>query len=259
MTSIPKLMIFSMPIQAEHEQELVVTEHPVQSGASIADHAYLRPARLVLDVGMSDAMDAFFNPSTWTGAPTKSVSCYQTLLALQASRIPLQITTKLRTYQNMLIVNPFAQETKKTIAGLRVQISFQQIFMAKVVVPPASARPQDTNSTDLGQVNPQPPTSAQSSQNIIPYATVDLTAGSTTVTPTSLNGLSVGQSVNGDGIPNGATITAINTSAGTIELSQPATATTSGSTMNLYHPWNVIGAGQASSVNQNNLNFLPAK
>lgn len=188
--------VFDAVIAAEHDQEMVVTEHPVQSGASISDHAYLRPARLVLDIGMSDAMDAFFNPSTWTGAPTKSVSAYQTLLALQASRIPLTITTKLRTYYNMLITNPLARETYKTIAGLRAQISFQQIFMAQVTIPPASARPQDTNDTNLGQVTPQPPSQAQDTQNIVP--------------PT-------------------------------------------------YHPWNSIGAGDASSVNQQNLSSLPAK
>lgn len=192
----PTMYVFDAVIRASHEQRITKTKHPVQTGASISDHAYIEPASLILDVGMSDAMDSFFIPSTWTGAPSKSVSTYQTLLALQFSRIPLSVTTKLRTYTNMLITNPLAEETVKTVAGLRVRVEFEQIFMAQTVIVPNSARLQDTGATNLGSVQPQPPSASQQQQNITP--------------PT-------------------------------------------------YHPWNAIGAGDASSVNQNNLTSLPAK
>ncbi len=188
--------VFDAVIRAAHEQELRRTEHPVQTGASISDHAYIMPARLILDVGMSDAMDAFFNPSTWAGDPSKSVSCFQTLLALQFSRIPLQITTRLRTYKNMLIDSITPEETVKTVAGLRMRVEFGQIFMAQISIQPNSARPQDTGATNLGSVTPQPPSASQQQQNITPPA---------------------------------------------------------------YHPWDSIGAGDASSVNQNNLTSLPSK
>ena len=159
------LYAFDAEITVEHQQELHKTEHPVQTGASISDHAYMMPARLVLDIGMSDAMDAYFSPSTWSGSTSKSVSAYQTMLALQFSRIPLSVTTKLRTYQNMVIEGLTPQETMKTIAGLRMRVEMGQIFMANVTQVPVSARPQDSNTTNLGAVNPQPPTAAQESQN----------------------------------------------------------------------------------------------
>lgn len=156
---------FDAEITIEHEQQLRRTEHPVQTGASISDHAYIVPARLVLDVGMSDAMDAYFNPSTWSGSTSKSVSAYQTMLALQFSRIPLSITTRLRSYQNMIIESLTPQDTVKQFAGLRMRVEFGQIFVANVTQPTMSARSQDTGTTNLGTVSPQPPTAAQESQN----------------------------------------------------------------------------------------------
>lgn len=156
---------FDAEIQIEHEQRLHKTEHPVQTGASISDHAFLEPARLILDIGMSDAMDAYFNPSTWTGNSSKSVAAYQTMLAIQFSRIPLSITTRLRTYQNMVIESLTPTDTYKTATGLRMRVEFGQIFLAIVSTSTVSARPQDTNSTQLGTVNPQAPSAAQQQQN----------------------------------------------------------------------------------------------
>lgn len=157
--------VFDAVIVAAHHQELRRTEHPVQTGANISDHAYIVPAKLVLDVGMSDAMDAYFKPSTWSGSPSKSVSAFQTMLALQFSRIPLSITTRLRAYSNMVIEALSPEETVKSATGLRMRIEFGQIFMASIAQSADSARPQDTGTTDLGSINTQPPTSAQISQN----------------------------------------------------------------------------------------------
>lgn len=157
--------VFDAVLAADHEQELRVTEHPVQTGASISDHAYIVPARLVLDIGMSDVMDAYFNPSTWAGSSSKSVSAYQTLLAIAFARIPVTVTTRLRTYTNMVVrvLNP--RENSKTIAGLRARLELFQIFTATTLQTQASARTQETGLTSLGAVSSQPPTSAQQSQN----------------------------------------------------------------------------------------------
>lgn len=57
------------------------------------------------------------------------------------------------------------------------------------------------------------------------------TASSTTVTPTTLNGLSNGMLVFGSGIPAGTYITSVNFATGTITISKAATAT---ATVNLF-------------------------
>lgn len=157
--------VFDATLTVAHEQEVTPTEHPVQTGASISDHAYIRPARLIMEIGMSDVMDAFYNPSTWSGAPSKSVSTFQTLLAIQFARIPVSVTTRMRSYTNMLIRGLNTQETFKTIRGLRARLEFFQLFMATVLQSNNSARAQDTGNTNLGSVTPTPITPTQLQQN----------------------------------------------------------------------------------------------
>ena len=53
----------------------------------------------------------------------------------------------------------------------------------------------------------------------------NITSGSDSATVTTTTGLSVGQTINGGGIPAGTTITAIDTGSNTVTLSANATAT----------------------------------
>jgi hypothetical protein len=156
--------VFDAVIRNSHEQRVRKTLQPVQTGASIADHAYVEPARVSLDIGMSDAMDVYAT-GIWVGARTKSVSCFQVMVAMSYARVPLALHTKLRDYKNMVIESITAEDTARTIAGLRMRVEFGEIFAAKTVVIPNSARPQDTQQNNLGNVNPQPPTPTQVSQN----------------------------------------------------------------------------------------------
>jgi hypothetical protein len=124
-----------------------------------------------MSVGMSDAMDAYSNgqnnansagnasPSTvtpFTGASSsKSVNAYQTMIALQAARQPLTVTTRLRTYTNMMVVGVSPHEDHTTITGLRMRVEFEQIFMASTRAgSTTSSRPDTSAPSGLGQVNP---------------------------------------------------------------------------------------------------------
>jgi hypothetical protein len=159
--------VFDAVIRNEHEQRVTKTQHPIQTGASISDHAYIEPARLTLEIGMSDAMDSY-SQGLWVGSSTKSVSAYQILLAMMFARIPLIVNTKLRNYQNMVIENLAAEDTAETFASLNARVTFSEIFVANIQVVVQSARPQDTNSTAQGTKNPTSPTASQVSQNQVP-------------------------------------------------------------------------------------------
>jgi hypothetical protein len=132
--------VFDCVILADHDQRLRKTEHPIQTCAAISDHAFIEPATLSLDVGMSDSMQSYSYPSVWTGNPSKSVSAYQTLLQLMFSRIPLTVTTRLRTYYNMIVESLRPQENAKTIGGLRCRVEFGQVFLAYTTSNPSSVR-----------------------------------------------------------------------------------------------------------------------
>jgi hypothetical protein len=144
---------FDAVFRLEHVQDLRATEHPVQNGGAISDHAYLLPARVTLEVGFSDVMDSFL-PGQYSGNSSKSVNAYQTFLNLQQMRIPLQLTTRLNTYTNMVIESIRAHDDIRSRYGLRATLILRQIFMGTVVVSQLSARPNQTNSSNPGASTP---------------------------------------------------------------------------------------------------------
>jgi len=152
---------FDAVIRADHVQELTATKHPIQNGASVVDHSYLEPARLVLEVMFSDALDRY-RAGSYTSAQSKSVSAFQTFQYLQALRIPLTVNTKLRQYTSMVIKSLRAADTKETVAGLRMTLYLEQILIGTVTSATQSARPSETGSSQEGTVTPQPlPSSLQ--------------------------------------------------------------------------------------------------
>lgn len=153
---------FDAVLKEEHTSTLKITEHPVQTGVNITDHAYMEPARLVMELGMSDVMDALY-PGQFEGSYTKSVSAYRVLLDLQKSRLPLQVLTRLYLYQNMLIESISAPDNYTTLYGLRCTVTLREIMVVDVMQTTVSARPQITGSTPKGTVQPiePPPTVAR--------------------------------------------------------------------------------------------------
>jgi hypothetical protein len=172
--------VFDAVLDLEHEQRLEKTRHPVQTGADISSHAYLMPARCVMYVLMSDAVDQYAGGgaltdgqpnyvSPWSGNPSKSVSAYQTMIQIQAGRQLLMVTTRLRTYNNMVITGVSPREDSKTITGLRMRVEFEEIYTAAVAQVPNSARSNTTDSTGLGQSGTQPvPTATQNQFGVPP-------------------------------------------------------------------------------------------
>jgi len=124
-----KNYFFDAYLKIDHERRLTVTEHPVQTGANISDHAYLMPATVVMEIGMSDAMDAY-ESGQFQGDTSKSVSAYKTLERLHEARIPLTVVTRLGKYENMIIEHIHAPDEAKTQYGLKVTVTFKQIIMA---------------------------------------------------------------------------------------------------------------------------------
>lgn len=150
---------FDGVMSSDHYDELTITRHPVQSGASIVDHAYKEPSTVVLDVLFTDALDSFLQ-GQYANNPSKSIAAYQTFLQLQLGRTPLTLTTHLQTYSNMLIKSVRASDTNMTAHGAKISLRFEQIILAQVSTQTVSARPNQTQTTNTGgaQPTPVPPT-----------------------------------------------------------------------------------------------------
>jgi hypothetical protein len=152
-TVSPAIMyVFDGVLKLERTQEVELTKHPVQGAETIADHAFVKAARVSLDILMSDAMSSYVI-GQWSGSASKSVNAYQTMLALQLSRQRVAVTTRLNTYSNMVIIAIHTPDDYKTKHGLRATITFEQVFLASTSIQSAvSARPQDTSVTGTGSV-----------------------------------------------------------------------------------------------------------
>jgi hypothetical protein len=160
--------VFDAVLKLAHRRTLRKTQHPVLTGANISDHAYVEPSKVVLNIGMSDAMSSY-NKETWEGAATKSVSAWQILKTLQLNKTLLQLTTRLDTYVNMLITDLSADDDNKTLHALRATIVLEEIISASVTsTPNVSARPQTSDTSQGGVIQSTSPNAAQVQQNVIP-------------------------------------------------------------------------------------------
>lgn len=100
------LIVPSVVISEKHNDTLEITEHPVEVGAAISDHAYRRPSEVVMQVGFAGGgslLDFLDTTSIGLSAGLSPKETYQELLDLQNSRVPFDVVTGKRIYTNMLI------------------------------------------------------------------------------------------------------------------------------------------------------------
>ncbi|MCB2297800.1 phage baseplate protein [Clostridium tagluense] len=141
--------VFDAYFSIDHETNLKITEHPVQTGASISDHAYMEANQVTFDIGMSDVMQSTVSGQFGDNA-SRSVSAYHTLRRLQAERLPIQVVTRLGTYENMLVATLSTVDDNTTTNGLRVIGTLKEIIVVSVSTIKISARPQVSSSTNNG-------------------------------------------------------------------------------------------------------------
>lgn len=161
-TITPKRQIGAFTADAtfeeQHSDELAITEHPVEQGAAITDHAYKRPSALTLRLGWSNA-------SQQAGGDDAYVrTIYAKLLALQASRVPIDVVTGKRSYSNMLIAAIALTTDETSEFALFVTVTLREIIIVQTQttsVPPAAvhADPAKTAPIEsLGTKQPAPAT-----------------------------------------------------------------------------------------------------
>ncbi len=144
---------FDAILSASHVSRLRITEHPVQTGANIADSSFLEPRELTMEIGCSDVATSII-PGQFTGGWSRSVKAFEILKDLQSQRVPIQILTRLGGYKNMLIETLSAPDDYKTIFGLRATVTFKEVLVATTRTVKVSARPKITDSNNKGKVEP---------------------------------------------------------------------------------------------------------
>lgn len=136
-------------IEEAHTDTLTITDHPVEKGANISDHAYRNPAEVVLRIGFS-------NSSSQAGGDEGYVQqVYEDILTLQQLREPFSVVTGKRSYDNMLIRALGVTTDEKTEAVLSCTVTCREVIMVQTQVTstaPSSAQadPQKTGSVQNG-------------------------------------------------------------------------------------------------------------
>lgn len=150
-------IISQVTVEEDGDDELMITEHPVQASAQITDHAFKRPSELRLRMGWSSAYLAD------NGSDTSQI--YGDLLRLQAGRIPFVVYTGKRVYQNMLVAGLRTHTDEKMEFSFVADIHLKEIVLVNTSIVAggmnyngnALGKP-DTNTTtsETGQKQTEP-------------------------------------------------------------------------------------------------------
>ena len=123
-------------VQEQHNDELVITDHPVEKGSNISDHAFMNAPEVTMEIGWSESAGRLNSllGSSFIGSFLNSISLvaiYQGLLALQSSAMPLVVSTGKRLYTNMLIKSLGVTTDADTENCLMVKVTFRKVFITE--------------------------------------------------------------------------------------------------------------------------------
>lgn len=173
-------------IRELHRDGLVLTQHPVESGATITDHAFQRPCEVEMQVGFSNAT---------AQDPGYARAVYQEFLAWRDSRDPRDVFTGKRAYQNMLPTDIGVETDARSEEILLVSVRLQQLTIVATQTTGTGSDTTSPNADATKQANPgttagvtdKGQVEAQSTSGYFPGSDGD--AGYTAPTPAA-NGLS---------------------------------------------------------------------
>ncbi|MCW7550545.1 hypothetical protein OO184_22090 [Photorhabdus sp. APURE] len=100
------LLVPSVVIAEKHTDALEITEHPVEIGAAVCDHAYKKPSEITMELGFAGGgslLDFVDTSKIGLSMGLSPKETYQKILDLQELREPFNVITGKRTYENMLI------------------------------------------------------------------------------------------------------------------------------------------------------------
>jgi hypothetical protein len=134
-----------------HGDRMQVTQHPVEQGGTVSDHAFMLPQTLEMKIGFGDS----------ARGPGSSRAAYEGLLALQRRREPFNVSTGKRNYKNMLVVDVSVPNDYRTPYSVMASVRIQEVRIVTTQSEGTSTpsgfqgSPADTaGQQNLGSINP---------------------------------------------------------------------------------------------------------
>lgn len=164
-------------LEEAHTDELTLTDHPIEYGSVITDHAFKQPSEVVITYGwsqspnsLSAARDVAFSKVGEIQAATSPTGVlqaisgtarinnyYAILLDKQNTRAVFDVVTGRRTYKNMMIRSLTLVTDRDTENALIIRITCRQVVFADTVTtiiasPAVQSDPQQTGADAPGGV-----------------------------------------------------------------------------------------------------------
>lgn len=153
--------IFDAYLRISHSRKLTITQHPVESGASISDHAFVEPITFELDIGMTDTtsgkipsqFDSLNLPESST--KSRSIKAYDLLVNMQNTRIPYEFICRYGIF-NVVVEEITPTDDYTTKYALRASVRLRQIITTEASSTILSGDPYVTDSINRGEQNSKP-------------------------------------------------------------------------------------------------------
>lgn len=107
-------------ISERHLTEVEITGNPIETGAEVNDHAYVKPKVVTLEIANKNAQATF-----------------AALVAFQETRVPFTLVTGLFVYKNMLIKTIDATRDKTFARILSARVELREVIIVSTATAPA--------------------------------------------------------------------------------------------------------------------------
>jgi hypothetical protein len=152
---IADLPVPHVVIEEDHDDELIITQHPVEFGAIISDHAYKKPSEVRIRCAWNNSGSHYpLHGSAYTQKPVVlsgyegyARAVYDQILALQISRKPFSVVTGKRIYKDMLVANIRVHTAPGSEYSLMADIVLREVILVStktLTLDVESSRMRDT-------------------------------------------------------------------------------------------------------------------
>lgn len=176
-TGAPEEAIVADAVVSEHHSDDVhMTDHPVEQGANITDHAFRQPAVLTMVYGwaagsINAISQAGFASGSGQADPDFLSGMYEKLRKLARERTLCSVFTGKRFYESMLIRSLSLETNKETEHALLLRITMREVLIARTQITTLSDNSVQASPQSTGVVYDQGP------QQLGPLRDLDITGG----------------------------------------------------------------------------------
>lgn len=145
-------LVAQITVEEHHDDELEISEHPVEQGPDVTDHSFKRPSTLSIRCAWSNSSE------NAAGNDAYVRDIYQQLLDLQATRQPLEVITGKRAYSAMLIRSLSVTTDAQTEYALFADVGLREVILVETLsaaVPAAADMADPTKTGPVRDIGPQ--------------------------------------------------------------------------------------------------------